>query len=353
MIEWHGGPELDKVAAEHRLGTCDIGVIVRVDERMARARDVERRWCNASAAGEHDHGEDCAHAMDTEPEPARIPVLSSGMPELPEVETVRRTLAPAIGAKILGAWDSGKGLHMARKPPRKRLAALVGATITKLRRHGKYLLIDTDTPRTLLVHLGMTGRLLIVAKASPRAKHTHLVLDLGDRELRFVDARRFGQIDVIDRKTERDHEGLAVLGPDPLVDGFDGAYLFAKSRGKQATLKAFVLDQGIVAGVGNIYASEALWRAKLRPDPARTSTHRRRARTRSPPRSTRCSTAHLREGGTSLRDFVAADGSEGQNADYLWVYDRAGEPCPRCKTKIRRTVLQGRATYYCPTCQTS
>jgi|HubBroStandDraft_5_1064220.scaffolds.fasta_scaffold218498_2 formamidopyrimidine-DNA glycosylase len=280
-----------------------------------------------------------------------IPVLSTGMPELPEVETVRRTLAPAVGAKIVGVWDSGKGLHMARKPPRKRLAQLVGATITKLRRHGKYLLIDTDTPRTLLVHLGMTGRLLIVGKTTPRAKHTHLVMDLGDRELRFVDARRFGQIDVVDRETERAHEGLALLGPDALVDGFDGAYLFAKSRDKQATLKAFVLDQSVIAGVGNIYASEALWRAKLRPT-------RRAHRLTAAGAKTLAAAIHevfdraLTKGGTSLRDFVAADGSEGQNADYLWVYDRAGEACPRCKTKIRRTVLQGRATYYCPTCQT-
>src|SRR5678815_457640 len=117
------------------------------------------------------------------------------MPELPEVETVRRTLAPAVGAKILGVWDSGKGLHMHRKPPRAKLRKLVGATLTTMRRHGKYLLLDTDTPYTLLVHLGMTGRVLITSKASPRPKHTHLVLDLGARELRFIDARRFGQID--------------------------------------------------------------------------------------------------------------------------------------------------------------
>jgi len=278
-------------------------------------------------------------------------VLITVMPELPEVETVRRTLAPALGARIIGVWDSGKGLHMGRKPPRGKLARLVGATITKLRRHGKYLLIDTDTPSTLLVHLGMTGRFLITAKSSPRAKHTHVVLDLGERELRFVDARRFGQVDVVDRAREREHEGLAVLGPDALVDGFDGAYLFARSRGKQATLKAFVLDQGVVAGVGNIYASEALWRAKLRPT-------RRASRLTAAGADTLAAAIHevfdraLTKGGTSLRDFVAANGVEGLNAEYLWVYDRSGEPCPRCKTKIRRTVLQGRATYYCPTCQT-
>jgi formamidopyrimidine-DNA glycosylase len=288
--------------------------------------------------------------MSTELRTPMIPVLSTAMPELPEVETVRRTLAPAIGAKILGVWDSGKGLHMGRKPPRKQLAKLVGATITTLRRHGKYLLVDTDTPRTLLVHLGMTGRFLIVPKAAPRAKHTHVVLDLGARELRFVDARRFGQIDVVEHEREREHVGLAVLGVDPLVDGFDGSYLFEKSRRRSATLKAFVLDQGIVAGVGNIYASEALWRAKLKPT-------RRAKKLTAAGANTLAAAIHevfdraLTKGGTSLRDFVAADGREGENAEYLWVYDRAGEPCPRCKAKIRRTVLQGRATYYCPTCQ--
>src|SRR5688572_32305710 len=126
------------------------------------------------------------------------------MPELPEVETVRRTLAPAVGAKILAVWDSGKGLHMRRKPPRKQLQQLVGATLTAMRRHGKYLLIDTDTPHTLLIHLGMTGRVLIASTSQPRPKHTHLVLQLGERELRFIDARRFGQVDIVERARERE-----------------------------------------------------------------------------------------------------------------------------------------------------
>ena len=159
------------------------------------------------------------------------------MPELPEVETVRRTLAPTLGALIGGAWDSGKGLHMGRKPPRKRLRELVGHSIVKLRRHGKYLLLDTDGPRTLLVHLGMTGRLLVTAKSAPRAKHTHVVVSLGERELRFVDARRFGQIDIVERGKESEHEGLAVLGPDGLFEPASGEYLFEKSRKKAATLR--------------------------------------------------------------------------------------------------------------------
>nr|HEX4315666.1 bifunctional DNA-formamidopyrimidine glycosylase/DNA-(apurinic or apyrimidinic site) lyase [Kofleriaceae bacterium] len=273
------------------------------------------------------------------------------MPELPEVETVRRTLEPIVGATISGAWTSGAGLHMGRVPPRAALRALAGATITGLRRYGKYLLVDTSTARSVLFHLGMTGRLRIVPATEPRVVHTHVILQLGARDLRFIDPRRFGQCDVVERAREREHEGLAVLGPDPIVDGIDPVAFHAAARARRANLKAFVLDQGVLAGVGNIYASEALWRAKLRP-----ST---RAYRLSAPAARRLADAirevldrALTNHGTSLRDFVDADGAEGSNADYLWVYGRAGEPCPRCKHTIRRTVHQGRATYYCPTCQT-
>jgi formamidopyrimidine-DNA glycosylase len=274
------------------------------------------------------------------------------VPELPEVETVRRTLAPAIGARIQAVWDSGKGLHMKRKPPRKKLAELVGTQITAVRRHGKYLLVDTDGPQSLLVHLGMTGRFMIVAKATPRPTHTHLVLDLGARELRFTDARRFGQLDVVERAKEREHAGLAVLGPDALVDGVDPDALVTLAKARRTTLKAFVLDQSVIAGVGNIYASEALWRAKLRP--TRRSNKLTVASAKLLADAIRETiTNALENGGTTLSDFVNADGAEGSNADYLWVYDRAGQPCIRCQTKIKRAVHQGRATYYCPTCQTA
>lgn len=273
------------------------------------------------------------------------------MPELPEVETVRRTLMPAIGARIAAVWDSGKGLHMKRKPPRKRLAQLVGATITAVRRHGKYLLVDTDHPESLLVHLGMTGRFMIVAKTTPRPAHTHLVLDLGTRELRFTDARRFGQLDVFTREHEREHPGLAVLGPDALVDGVDADTLVTLAKKRRTTLKAFVLDQSVIAGVGNIYASEALWRAKLRPTKRSNKLTTASARLLADAIRETITNA-LENGGTTLSDFVNADGVEGANADYLWVYDRAGQPCLRCKAKIKRAVHQGRATYYCPTCQT-
>lgn len=274
------------------------------------------------------------------------------MPELPEVETVRRTLLPVIGERIASAWDSGQGLHMQRKPPRKRLRELIGSTFVAVRRHGKYLLLDTDGPHSLLAHLGMTGRLRLHAAGEPRAPHTHLVLGLGKRELRFVDARRFGLLDVVKRVDERAHPALAVLGPDALNEGVEPETLRTQALARRTTLKAFVLDQSVLAGVGNIYASEALWRAKLRP-----TTRTKRLTVASAARLTTAIREVLERaldnGGTTLSDFVDADGTEGNNADYLWVYDREGLPCPRCKTVIKRSVLQGRATYYCPTCQTA
>lgn len=274
------------------------------------------------------------------------------MPELPEVETVRQTLLPAVGARIEKVWDSGLGLHMKRKPPRGKLRKLVGAEITALRRIGKYLLVDTNTPQSLLVHLGMTGRFRLQQASEPRPPHTHLVLSLGARELRFADARRFGQIDVFTRGKEREHAALKDLGPDPIVDGIDAVAFYARSRRKKnAQLKAFILDQTVLAGVGNIYASEALWLSKLRPTKRAGKLTEEKAALLAKAIDEVLRTS-LANHGTSLRDFVDGDGAEGSNYDYLKVYDRKGQPCPRCKTSIRRSVLQGRATYFCPTCQT-
>jgi formamidopyrimidine-DNA glycosylase len=245
---------------------------------------------------------------------------------------------------------------MGRKPPRKRLRDLVGKQLVALRRHGKYLLVDTDGPDTLLVHLGMTGRFCIHDVNEPRREHVHMVLGLAGetRELRFTDARRFGQLDVVVREHEREHPALAVLGPDALTQAIDPATLLAQAKARRTTLKSFVLDQSVVAGVGNIYASEALWRAGLRPS--------KRSHKLTAVGAEKLALA-IREvidnalvnGGTTLSDFVKADGTKGENADYLWVYDREGKPCPRCRKKavIKRAVHQGRATYYCPTCQTA
>lgn len=273
------------------------------------------------------------------------------MPELPEVETLRRTLEPIVGVRLGAVWSSGKRLRLGAKIPLAALRSLEGARLTAVRRIGKYLLLDTDGERGVLVHLGMSGRLCVVPAAAEQAPHTHLRVGLeAARELRYSDPRRFGQISIYRQGREREHPALAILGPDPLVDVVDAEHLLRQAKRRKTSLKAFVLDQRVLAGMGNIYVSEALWLARLRP-------------TRSAARLTARGAAELwlaiREvlevalthKGTTLRDFVAADGREGEHEEYLQVYDREGEPCPRCRHAIRRIVQQGRATYFCPTCQ--
>lgn len=282
------------------------------------------------------------------------------MPELPEVETVRRTLAPAVGARVVEVWTSGLPLRLNHPVPAAALReATAGRTIEAVRRWGKYLLIDlTGGPVSILVHLGMSGRLRLMGASTPRPAHTHVVFVLagtggrGGLELRYSDPRRFGMVDVVVRGQERAHPALAALGMDPLETALTGEILYAASRGVRRSIKLFLLDQRMVAGVGNIYASEALWQSRIRP----TMEARRLSRARA---ADLAQAVHdvfaraLEHGGTSLRDFVNADGREGENAAYLFVYDRAGQPCPRpeCGQLIRRTVLQGRSTFHCPRCQ--
>jgi formamidopyrimidine-DNA glycosylase len=274
------------------------------------------------------------------------------MPELPEVETVRRTLAPAVGARVKVVTSSGKPLRLNRAIPLARIKkALEGAKIVGLRRHGKYLLVDGERGDALLVHLGMSGRFRLVGGKEPVAPHTHLTVTLADgRQLRFSDPRRFGHLDVVVRGGEADHPALRVLGRDPLEHGIDGEWLHAEARRRKVTLKSFLMDQSVIAGVGNIYASEALWYAKLRPT-RRTSKLDARAAGALAKAVIDVLESSLTNGGTSLRDFVDADGREGENMDYLKVYGREGQPCPRCKRSVKRTLIQGRATYFCPTCQ--
>lgn len=281
------------------------------------------------------------------------------MPELPEVETVRRTLAPAVGARVTDVWTSGLPLRLNHPVPAAALReATLGRTIEAVRRWGKYLMIDFGGgPLSVLVHLGMSGRLRLMDASTPRPLHTHVVFVLAGKggrgqELRYSDPRRFGMVDVVVRGQERAHPALAELGLDPLESALTGDILYEASRGVRRGIKLFLLDQRIVTGVGNIYASEALWQSRIRP----TMEARRLSRPRA---ADLAQAVHdvfaraLEHGGTSLRDFVNADGLEGQNAEYLFVYDRAGQPCPRpeCGQLIRRTVLQGRSTFHCPRCQ--
>lgn len=278
------------------------------------------------------------------------------MPELPEVETVRRTLQPAIGRRVTAVWTSGLPLRLRRPIDRRGLErAALGAPITAVRRHGKYLMIEfAGREELMLVHLGMTGRLRLVPVGAPRAPHTHVVLALdGPQEIRFSDPRRFGMVDVAPAGSrQREHPALAVLGRDPLHESVTGVFIHQAARRTRQNLKTLLMDQGVVAGVGNIYASEALWLARLAPTLRGVQLDRRGAGALARAVSSVLHNA-LRRGGTTLNDFVDADGVAGENADYLRVYDRAGQPCARrgCPGRIRRTVIQGRATFHCPRCQ--
>jgi formamidopyrimidine-DNA glycosylase len=273
------------------------------------------------------------------------------VPELPEVETVARTLRPHVsGATILGVQTSR---HALRRPiPEDVLhRACVGARFETVERVGKYLLIAISSGSTLLVHLGMSGRLLMIDSSAIRAPHTHLVFTLaGGRDLRYVDPRRFGVIACYSTDTVDAAPELAPLGPDPFTSGFTVEYLARALAGSRRDLKSFLLDQRQIAGLGNIYVCEALFRAGLSP---RRSTSRM-----GDDRSSRLHEAILhvlsegiRNRGTSFSDYLDVNGEMGQNQAVLWAYGREGEQCRKCGGVIRRLVQGGRSTFYCPVCQ--
>lgn len=275
------------------------------------------------------------------------------MPELPEVETVVRTLRPLlVGEKVRGVWSSGLSLRQRRAVDQVALCqGCEGATIAGVHRRGKTILILLERRHaqtgTLLVHLGMTGRLRVVDAAAPRDKHTHVVWTLSrGRELRFVDARRFGRVAMAKAATELLE--LAALGPDALREL--EVESFARSlAASSAPIKSFLLDQRRLAGLGNIYAAEALFRAGIHPrTPARRVAGRAEV-LRAAIRET------LEQGiancGTTLRDFMDANGEAGTNLGALLVYGRQGEACRRCRGRIRRSVDAGRSTFFCARCQ--
>jgi len=273
------------------------------------------------------------------------------MPELPEVETIARGLNSCIrGVHILRVQVHNAHLRLPVRP--RRLQRVVsGSRIIAVRRRGKYLLIDLDNDWSLLIHLGMSGGLRLVEAQVARKKHEHVVFCLqAGRDLRFCDPRRFGLIEAVRTNGHEDCIHLRHLGPEPLSGAFDAAYVYSKTRGRTVAVKNWLMNAGNVVGVGNIYANEALFRAGLDP--------RRRAGTLSKPQASRvvlAVTAVLSEaieaGGTTVRDFRGAQGELGYFALALAVYGLAGEPCSRCRAKIRHVVLGGRSTYFCPRCQ--
>ena len=269
------------------------------------------------------------------------------MPELPEVETTRRGIEPyLVGRRVERLRIRQPRL---RWPiPRALQRSLPGQRVTGVERRAKYLLVHTAAGSALL-HLGMSGSLRVLPDATPAGAHDHVdwLLDSG-RILRFTDPRRFGC--QLWQPPGRVHRLLAGLGPEPLAATFDGVYLWRMSRGRAAPVKAFVMDQKIVVGVGNIYAAEALFAAGIRPTRAAGSVSLARYE-RLAAEIKRILDYAITRGGTTLRDFLRPDGEPGYFEQELFVYGREGAPCKVCRTPIRSLRLGQRSTFYCPRCQ--
>jgi formamidopyrimidine-DNA glycosylase len=270
------------------------------------------------------------------------------MPELPEVETSRRGIAPHIvDSTVTGVVIRNRRLRwpVARSVDRN----LLGASITAIDRRAKYLLLRTDDGAAIL-HLGMSGSVFIVDRDTPAGVHDHVDIEFNSgKSLRFRDPRRFGSLHW--SRDPLNHKLLKSLGPEPLSDEFNGAYLWEKSRGRRVSIKQFIMNAQVVVGVGNIYASEALFFAGIHP--------RRAAGRVSLQRYDQLSssikdvlTKAIKAGGTTLRDFYGGDGEAGYFQQQLEAYGREDEPCRYCDTPIRAIVQGQRSTYYCKQCQT-
>ncbi|MDF3920428.1 bifunctional DNA-formamidopyrimidine glycosylase/DNA-(apurinic or apyrimidinic site) lyase [Salinicola salarius] len=271
------------------------------------------------------------------------------MPELPEVETTRRGIAPHVeGQEIVEVIVRQRRMRV--PVPDDLESTLIGARFGELSRRAKYLLLPLGE-RTLLWHLGMSGSLRIARVGDTPKKHDHVdIVFEGGHILRYHDPRRFGFVDWLKGDAATDTR-LSRLGPEPLSPDFDGQRLYRLSRGRRAAMKTFIMDNAVVVGVGNIYATEALFMAGIDPRRAAGRVSLERFERLAEAIKTVLAAA-ITQGGTTLRDFVSGTGEPGYFAQRLNVYGRAGEPCRHCGLELRHMVLGQRATVYCTLCQT-
>ena len=279
------------------------------------------------------------------------------MPELPEVETVRRGLAQRVVGRRVEAVEVGRERTVRRTSRQEVVDGLTGATFLAAQRRGKYLLCPLDTGDTMMVHLRMTGQLLLAETGAPRPPHTHVVLSLSGvpaQELLFVDPRTFGEVVVFDPDhVDVEVPELANLGLDPLADGVDTVTLRAVLAGRRSRLKPLLLDQHVLAGIGNIYADEILHSARLHPDRQAGSLRPAEVRRLHDAMHDILASA-VGAGGSTLADarYVDLMGAKGSYQDDHRVYGRAGERCTTCgRGIVRRTVSAGRSTHFCGVCQ--
>ena len=286
------------------------------------------------------------------------------MPELPEVETVRRGLLPVMEGQVITHAQVNRPDLRWPFPP-QMAERLTGARVIALRRRSKYILADLSSDETLLIHLGMSGRMLISSPDTRETlgewhhhhpapeKHDHVVLDMENgARVTFNDARRFGAMDLMVTASAESHPLLAALGPEPLGNAFDENHLVARLKGRNTPIKSALLDQHVVSGLGNIYVCETLYRARIHP--ARKAGDLPAARIAAlVPIIRDVLTEAIEAGGSSLRDYRQADGELGYFQHSFQVYGREGDPCltPGCTSTIHRIVQSGRSSFFCPTCQ--
>ncbi len=270
------------------------------------------------------------------------------MPELPEVETIARKLAPVLTGQTIARVDVLWARTVDRPTPDAFCAALTDARVLAIDRRGKYIQMALSTGQTLLVHLRMSGKFAVYSDGPGEDTHARLRMQLADGTwVVYIDPRKFGRFYLVDDP----HEITGALGPEPLSSDFTPEWLAAKVVQRRGEIKPLLLDQRFIAGLGNIYVSEALWQAGIHPQ--------RSAGTLTTPEAQRLHTAivavlraGLENGGTSLDGhYTYPSGGTGQHQDYLRVYDRAGEQCPRCGYTLERIVQGQRSTYFCPVCQ--
>ena len=270
------------------------------------------------------------------------------MPELPEVETTRRGIEPhVVGRRIDRLLVHDRRL---RWPVDRAIAAMVaGRAIIRAGRRAKYLLLETEAG-TLILHLGMSGSLRVMPATTPRIAHDHVDIELDSGQtLRFNDPRRFGSLLFTAGNPEL-HPLLKHLAPEPLEEGFDGAYVWKATRRRAVAIKQFIMNSRLVVGVGNIYASEALFRARIRP--RRQSRSLTRVECNKLARAIHSVlTMAVKVGGTTLRDYVGADGNPGYFRKKLFVYERADSPCRVCRKPVKQFTQGQRSTYWCANCQ--
>lgn len=282
------------------------------------------------------------------------------MPELPEVETVRAGLVPSMQGQVIARADVNR--PDLRWPfPDNMAQRLTGATVTALRRRSKYILADLSTDETLIVHLGMSGRMTVSGDPLGQfhhnhpapEKHDHVVFHMANgARVTFNDPRRFGAMDLAQTATLEDHWLIKPIGPEPLGNQFDERYLIDRFAGKNTPVKTALLDQRIVAGLGNIYVCEVLYRAGVNPKRRAGALSRARVAALVPIIRDVLSEA-IAAGGSSLKDYRQADGELGYFQHGFQAYDQEDQPCktPDCTGAITRIVQSGRSTFYCPKCQ--